>query len=117
MDCEPDYFFIYDDFTILGNIEINRKNVILANNVHYWGASTSRATSRFLLFLDNGTFLGMYSGIVFNPTRIEIIGQRIIIPVDDPEIGNVIDFSAGIPNEVWIDGHIFSYTEINSIGH
>ena len=106
-----DYFHENDAFIILGNIKINGKNIILANNVHIWGQAR-RATWRFLLFLDDGTFLGMYTGIAFNPIEIEIEGQKIIFPLN-PEWGNIIEFSEGIPNEVWIDGEIFLYMKIN----
>jgi hypothetical protein len=108
------YFQINDDFIILGNIEINGINIVLANNIHYWGASTQRATWRFLLFLIDGTFLGMYTGIIFNINEIRIEGQKIYFPFES-EIGNIIDFSKGIPNEIWIDGNIISYVKINDL--
>jgi hypothetical protein len=114
INVDSDYFHINDDFIILGNIEVDGINIVLANNVHYWGESTQRATWRFLLFLIDGTFLGMYTGITFNINEIRIEGQRIYLPFE-PEIGNIIDFSKGIPNEIWIDGHIISYIKINDL--
>ena len=114
INFNSDYFHINDEFTILGNMELNGKNIILANNVHYWGASTQRATWRFLLFLTDGTFLGMYYGITYDTNEIRIEGQRIYFPFE-PEIGNVIDFSKGIPKEIWIDGYVISYTKVNDL--
>ncbi|MDR2718942.1 MAG: hypothetical protein LBB89_12885 [Treponema sp.] len=108
------YFDINDNFNILGNIEVNGLNIVLANNVHYWGVSTHRATWRLLLFLIDGTFLGIYTGITFNINEIKIEGHKIYFPFK-PKIGNVIDFSKGIPNEIWIDGHIILYEKINDI--
>jgi hypothetical protein len=107
------YFNINSDFEILGNIEIKGRKIVLANNVHIWGESR-RATWRFLLFLDDGTFLGMYTGIAFNTNEIRIEGQKIYFPFD-PEIGNKIDFTNGIPDRVWIDGYVLSYKKINDI--
>ena len=106
-----DYFHEYDEFTILGTIEIKGKNIVLANNIHIWGEAR-RATWRFLLFLDDGTFLGMYYGIAYN--EIKINGQRIYFPVE-AKYGNVIDFSKGIPKEIWIDGYVISYEKINDL--
>jgi hypothetical protein len=114
INYDSGYFYIDDNFKILGNIEINGRNIVLANNVHIWGASTERATWRFLLFLDDGTFLGMYTGIAFNTNEIRIEGQKIYFSFD-PEIGNVIDFTEGIPNRIWIDGYIFLYMEGDNI--
>jgi hypothetical protein len=105
-------FFHEDDrFTILGNMEINGKKIVFANNVHIWGEA-GRATWRFLLFLDDGTFLGMYTGIVFDPTKIKIEGQRILFPFN-PELGNVMEFSDGIPDRVWLDGEVFLFLKIS----
>jgi len=108
-----DYFHEYDDFTILGTIEIKGKNIVLANNIHICGEAR-RATWRFLLFLDDGTFLGMYYGIAYNKNEIKINGQRIYFPVE-AKYGNVIDFSKGIPKEIWIDGIVISYEKINDL--
>jgi hypothetical protein len=114
IDYDSGYFHNNDDFILLGNFEINGKNIILANNIHYWGASTERATWRLLLFLDDGTFLGIYSGISFCPVEIIIEGQKVFFPFET-RYGNVIDFSKEIPNEVWLDGHIYSYEKINDL--
>ncbi|MDR2921903.1 MAG: hypothetical protein LBU85_01015 [Treponema sp.] len=103
-----------DDFIILGNIKINGKDIILANNIHYWGESAQRAAWRFLLFLTDGTFLGMYSGIICNINEIKIEGPKIYFPFER-EIGNVIDFSKGIPNKIWIDGYNIVYEKINDL--
>jgi len=113
INYDSDYFHINDEFTILGNMEVNGKNIILANNVCIWGEA-GRATWRFLLFLADGTFLGMYYGITYDTNKIRIEGQRIYFPFE-PEDGNVIDFSKGIPKEIWIDGHVISYEEINDL--
>ncbi|MDR2941306.1 MAG: hypothetical protein LBV17_01785 [Treponema sp.] len=109
-----DYFNINDNLIILGNIKINEIDVVLANNVSYWGASTQKATWRFLLFLNDGTFLGMYTGIIFDINEIRIEGQKIYFPFEH-EIGNVIDFSKGIPNKIWIDGYNIFYEKINDL--
>jgi hypothetical protein len=106
-----DYFHKDNEFTILGTIEVKGKNIVLANNIHIWGEAR-RATWRFLLFLDDGTFLGMYYGIAYDTKEIKIEGQRVYFPFE-PEDGNVIDFSKGIPKEIWIDGHTISYEKIN----
>jgi len=106
-----DYFHEDDEFTILGTIEVNGKNIVLANNIHIWGEAR-RATWRFLLFLDDGMFLGMYYGIAYNANEIKIEGQRLYFPCE-AEYGNVIDFSKGIPKEIWIDGMVISYEKIN----
>jgi len=111
INYNSDYFHIDDEFTILGNMKLNGKNIVLANNVHIWGES-QRATWRFLLFLADGTFLGMYYGIAYDDIRIE--GQRIYFSFE-PEDGNVIDFSKGIPNKIRIDGHVIPYVKINDL--
>jgi hypothetical protein len=108
-----DYFHEDDEFKIFGTIKVKGKNIVLANNIHIWGEAR-RATWRFLLFLDDGTFLGMYYGIAYYPNEIKIEGQKIYFPVE-AKYGNVIDFSKGIPNEIWIDGHIISYVKINDL--
>jgi hypothetical protein len=99
-----------DDFKILGSIEINGENTVLANNVHI-GGQAKKATWRLLLFSDDGTLLGIYTGIVFNPIEIKIEGKKIIFPLN-PETGNVIDFSEGIPDEIWIDGYKILFLRI-----
>ena len=114
INYDSDFFHINDEFTILGDIEVNGKNIILANNVHYWGESAQRATQRFLLFLNDGTFLGMYTGIICKTDEIRIERQRVYFPFE-PKAGNVIDLSKGIPNKIWIDGHIIPYTKINDL--
>jgi hypothetical protein len=114
INYDSDYFHINDEFILLGNIDVNRKNIILANNVHSWGASTQRATWRFLLFLNDGTFLGMYTGITFNTNEIRIEQQRVYFSFE-AKTGNVIDFSKGIPNKIWIDGHIIPYIKVNDL--
>jgi len=111
---DSDYFHANDEFTLLGNIEVNGKNIVLANNVHYWEASAQRATWRFLLFLNDGTFLGMYTGITFNTDEIKIERQRVYFPFE-AKTGNAIDFSKGIPNKIWIDGHIIPYMKVNDL--
>jgi hypothetical protein len=104
------YFHEDDEFIILGSMEINERKIVFANNVHIWGEA-ERATWRFLLFLDDGTFLGMYTGIVFDPTEIKIEEQRIIFPFN-PEWGNSIEFSEGIPDRVWLDGAVILFLKI-----
>jgi len=108
------FFDINDEFKILGKMELNGKNIILANNVAEWGVSTKRATWRFLLFLNDRTFLGMYTGITYKINEIRIEGQRIYFPFES-EDGNVIDFSKGIPAKIWIDGQIIPYEKINDL--
>jgi hypothetical protein len=108
-----DYFHEDDEFTILGTIKFKRKNIVLANNIHIWGEAR-RATWRFLLFLDDGTFLGMYYGIAYNTNEIKIEGQKIYFPCKARD-GNVIDFSKGIPKEIWIDGYVISYVKIHDL--
>jgi hypothetical protein len=71
-----DYFHEDDEFTILGTIKVKGKNIVLANNLCIWGES-HRATWRFLLFLDDGTFLGMYYGIACDTNEIWINGDRL----------------------------------------
>jgi hypothetical protein len=105
----PDYFHADDEFTLLGNIEINNNKIVLAYNVHIWGEA-QRATCRFLLFNENGKLLGMYPGLVFNPEEIKIEGNKIIFPIS-PEYGNIIDFNQGIPKKIWIDGEIYLYQQ------
>jgi len=114
INYDSDYFHVNDEFIILGSMELNGKNIILANNVCYWGESTQRATHRFLLFLNDGTFLGMYTGITFTTEEIRIEGQRVYFSFV-PEDGNAIDFSKGIQDRIWIDGHVISYTKINDL--
>jgi hypothetical protein len=114
INYDSDYFNINDEFVIMGNMELNGKNIVLANNVHYWGVSTQRATWRLLLFLNDGTFLGIYTGITYNTNEIKIEGQRVYFPFES-KTGNVIDFSKGIPNEIWINGYIITYTKINDL--
>jgi len=100
-----------NEFKILGNMEIENKNIIFANYVNIWGDS-KRASWKFMLFLENGIFLGMYTGIVFDIESIIINDQMIIFPFDSKD-GNIIDFSNGIPDRVWIDGYLYEYLEIN----
>jgi len=111
INYDSDYFHINDEFIILGNIELNGKKIILANNVCIWGEA-KRATWRFLLFLTDGTFLGMYYGIAFDEIRIE--GQRVYFPFE-PEDGNIIDFSKGIPDKIRLDGIVIPYEKINDL--
>jgi hypothetical protein len=113
INYDSGYFHNNDDFIILGNLEINGKYIVLANNVHIWG-NARRATWRFLLFLEDGTFLGLYTGIAFNINKIRVEGSKILFPFD-PEIGNVIDFTNGIPDKVWIDGYVLFYEKINDL--
>jgi hypothetical protein len=110
---DSDYFHENDEFKILGTIEVKGKNIVLANNIHIWGEAR-RATWRFLIFSDDGTFLGMYTGITYNINEIKIEGQKIYFPFE-PKIGNVIDFSKGIPRELWIDGEKRLYIKINDL--
>jgi hypothetical protein len=107
------YFHEDDEFTILGTLESKGKNIVLANNMHIWGEAR-RATWRFLLFLDDGTFLGMYYGIAYLPNEIKIGGQRIYFPCE-AKYGNVIDFSKGIPKEIRIDGIVIPYEKIKDL--
>jgi hypothetical protein len=113
MNYDSGYFHNNDDFIILGNLEINGKNIVLANNVQIWGTSR-RATWRFLLFLDDGTFLGIYPGIAFNTNEIRIEGQKIFF-LFSTEWGNVIDFSNRIQDRIWVDGYVLYYEKINDL--
>jgi hypothetical protein len=113
INYNSDYFHEDDEFIILGNIEVKGKNIVLANNIYIWGES-HRATWRFLLFLDDGTFLGFYSGIAYDTNEIRIERQKIYFPFE-AKVGNVIDFSKGIPKEIWIDGNTISYVKINDL--
>jgi hypothetical protein len=113
INYDSKYFHINDYFDILGNMEINGKIIVFANNMHIWGSSR-RATWRLLLFLDDGTFLGMYVGIQANSNDITIEVHNIFFTFD-PKNGNIINFLEGIPNEVWIDGNVHAYEIINDI--
>ena len=113
INYNSDYFHVNDEFTILGNIEVNGKIIVLANNIYIWGEA-HRATQRFLLFLSDGTFLGMYTGITFDTNEIKIEGQRVYFPFE-PQDGNVIDFSKGIPDRIWINGHVIPYVKSNDL--
>ena len=42
---------------------------------------------------------------------MKIVNQSIIFPIKS-ESGNIIDFSNGIPNEIWIDGYNIKYIKI-----
>ena len=56
----------------------------------------------------------MYTGINFDTNEIKIEGQRVYFPFD-PQDGNVIEFSKGIPNKIWLDGFVIPYSKINDL--
>lgn len=108
---EPDYFGIDDWFVILGRITINGENVIFSYNIRYFGPTKDRAAGRLLLFSETGILLGMYGVINVTPGWIKP-GNKFIRFFVEPDNGNLIDFSNGIPRSIWIDGEVHEYTEI-----
>ena len=107
----PDYFGTDNKFVILGYILVDRKNVVFAYNVTFFGPTWGRAIGRLILFNEEGLLLGMYSGVNVTPGSI-MPGRKIIRFFAEPERGNVIDFSKGIPRSIWIDGEVYAYEEI-----
>jgi hypothetical protein len=101
----PDYFHMDDYFFIVGTININNTNIVIAYNMHYWGASTSRVTGRLLFFKEEGTFIGMYGIINIRPLKMMPNDKKIVF-VDSYKYDYIVsvDFSSGIPKEIGVDG-------------
>jgi hypothetical protein len=100
----PDYFSQDDEFIFLGEIFVEKENVIFVFNKHIWGEAR-RMTGRILLFNNDGILIGIYGVINQQPI---VFGKKLIFPVIE-EYGNVIDFTYGIPETVKIDGEIINY--------
>ena len=65
-----------------------------------WGESL-RETTRLIVFKDN-KYLGHYYGI--DSMDMYIDGNKLIFSDYEKEYGNSIDFSKGIPKEIYVDG-------------
>ncbi|GMO51219.1 MAG: hypothetical protein Ta2G_08990 [Termitinemataceae bacterium] len=62
----PEYFTMEDEFTILGNIYIKSKKIILAYNVHHWGGSAYNILPDGFCFLAVMLFcLEITEGLIF----------------------------------------------------
>lgn len=75
-------------------------------SLFFWSASI-RETSR-LIVLKDGKYLGHYS---INSSDMFIDGNKLIFNDYEKEYGNSIDFSKGIPKEVYVDGEIKGFAK------
>jgi hypothetical protein len=102
----PEYFFIGDKFTIMGNISSNRNIYTIIYNQHFWG--NDRMTGRIVVFRDY-IIVGNYGVINEIP---EILNNKIIfkgIKNDN------INFENGIPETILIDGELYSFEYFNTV--
>jgi len=103
----PQYFYIEDDFILVGEITIDNENIItIAHNCRFWG--NGRMTGRILIFNSFSQLIGMY-GTISDTPKIE--GQKLIFPFPE-SYGNTVDFSSGIPSVVRLDGYIYRYEPV-----
>jgi len=87
-------------FTYRGSL---RNGIEVAMLYTSWGASTCRGTSRLLLFRQ-GVYIGSY-GIDSIDEPIKLVGNRIVFPYK-ADIGNIINLSGRIPDEILLGGQL-----------
>ena len=78
----------------------NENKIFLASNWHFWG--NGRMTGRLLVFNSEYGLIGMYT--IGERPRTE--GKKLVFDVPN-KLGNIVDFTNGIPSEIWIDGEIY----------
>jgi hypothetical protein len=104
----PEYFFIEDEFSIIGNIYKNINKYTIVYNKHFWG--NGRMTGR-LVILNDYTIVGHYG--VLNETP-EIENNRIIFK-EIKSNENYISFDNGIPETILINGELYPFVPFNNI--
>jgi len=98
-----------ETFMYLGYVISHNKKYHIGNFETIWGDSW-RSTKRIIVFSEAGNYVGDYGLPNSFPTAI-IDNRYLLFP--EPTLGNLagkkIDFSEGIPNEIFFDGENISF--------